>query len=447
MTERYKAGLWIQGQDMPAESGETFPVYDPSCGDVIGTAARGDGPDIDRAVEAAQRAFRSPSWNKLDPYERGRLLWALARKIETEKDRLARLLSLENGKPLKQAHDELGTTIRNFEYYAGWADKIHGRVVPVPHGVFDYIMVEPLGVVGHIIPWNYPLDIFARGVAPCLAVGNTIVAKPAEETPFSTVEIARLASEVGFPPGVINVVPGFGPEAGAHLSNHPAIQGLAFCGSVSTGKQVLAAAAERIIPVVSLELGGKSPCIVFPDADIDRAAESAAWGICYNTGQSCGALSRLLVPREMFTRVSERVEAIMASIQLGPGPEDPDMGPLVSKEQLERVMGYIAAGRQEGARLAYGGQHPDRGPLSKGYFVEPTLFSEVRPGMRIVEEEIFGPVLGILTFESEEEAVEMANASSYGLSAEIWTQDLSRAHRIAVSAGREVGNPFNSTRG
>ena len=432
MEEPIRTQLWIEGRAVLPETGEAFPVLDPATGDVIGHAARGQAADVDRAVSAAARALRSPSWGGLAPVERGRLMWALARRIEVEQGPLARLLSLENGKPLGQARDEVFTTLRNFEYYAGWADKIHGRTVPVSAKVFDYIVHEPLGVVGHIIPWNYPLDIFARGVAPCLAVGNTVVVKPAEETPFGGTELARLASEVGFPPGVINVVTGLGREAGAALAAHTGIQGLAFCGSVITGQEVLAAAAKRITPVVSLELGGKSPCLVFADADVERAVQSVAHGITYNTGQSCGALSRLFVPREMLGRATEVARRAMQAVRLGRGLDDPDMGPLVSQTQLERVLGFLEAGQSEGARLVHGGRRPTAADLSRGFFVEPTLFADVQPGMSIAQEEIFGPVVGLLAFDSEDEAIWLANESRYGLSAEIWTRDLSRAHRVAA---------------
>jgi len=424
-------GLWIGGKELEPSSGRYFKVIDPSNGTVLANAGRGEQVDIEHAVDDARRAFYATEWRDLKPYERGRLLFRLADKVNTERDRLAQLLSMENGKPLRQSYDEIETVIRNFEYYGGWADKVHGRVIPISEGVLDYIRQEPLGVVGHIIPWNYPLDIFSRGVAPCLAIGNTVVVKPAEETPLSSIELGRLTGEVGFPPGVVNVVSGFGPEAGAALAEHPGIQGLAFCGSIKTGREVLRLAAKNITHVVSLELGGKSPLIIFADADIEQAAISGAYSILYNTGQSCGCLSRVLVQKTVVDQVTLKIKETLANVHAGSWEQDLDFGPLVSSRQMQRVLEYIELGKNEGANVAIGGQRIYGRPFEHGFFIEPTVFTDVRPGMRIVEEEIFGPVLAIMAFDSEEQAVELANASQYGLSAEVWTRNLTIAHRVA----------------
>lgn len=432
MKEIIQTGHWINGKETKLGHKEKIEVFDPGTGEIIGFAVRGDLADVDLAIQTAFEAFHKPNWRASKSSERGRLMWELARKVEKEKEQIARLLSLENGKPISQSYDEVDTVVRNFEYYSGWVDKIHGRVVPIQNQVLDYICYEPLGVVCHIIPWNYPIDIFARGVAPCLAIGNTVVVKPAEETPFSTLEIARLATSVGFPDGVINVVTGFGIEVGEAFASNKNIHAIAFCGSIEAGQRVLSLAANNTTPVVSLELGGKSPCLIFPSANIDHAAESIARGICYNTGQSCGALSRILVHKDCMKEVLDKAIEVLSSIKIGYYLDSPDMGPLISAEQLEKVEMYIREGRREGAILVYGGKRLQEEKLAKGYFLEPTVFQNIKPGMRITEEEVFGPVMGMMEFESEEEAINLANLSKYGLSAEIWTTNLSQAHRIAA---------------
>ena len=349
-----RAESWINGEPY-AGDGRSEPVTDPGSGEIVGHVARGSSADVDAAVAAATRAGLDDSWRSIDPHVRGRLMWDLSRRIEANHDRLAELLSRENGKPLRTAGDEIGVVARYFEFYAGWADKLGGRIAPVPGGAFSYVLREPLGVVAHIIPWNYPVDIFARGVAPCLAVGNTVVVKPDHRTPLATMEIVRMATEVGFPDGVINVVNGTGDEAGAAVANHPGIDALAFCGSQLSGRSVLHAAADQTVPVVSLELGGKSALIVMADADAEKAASAAAGGICYNGGQSCGARSRLLVHESMAEEMAERVTVVMSGITVGYGLDNPDMGSLISDEQLQSVMRFIESARAEGATLREGG--------------------------------------------------------------------------------------------
>ena len=431
--------LFIANEWTPARNGQTFEAINPSTEEILTQVARGGPEDIDDAVAAAREAFEGP-WRRVKPEERGRLLYRVARELEARINEFAELETLDTGKPLAHAHGEISGCVRYLDYYAGAADKIHGETIPLGSDYLNYTVREPLGVTAHIVPWNMPLSMVCRSLAPALAAGNTAVIKPAEQTPLTALKFAEIFLDLHFPPGVYNVVPGFGEEAGKALGEHPGIGSITFTGSVETGRNILHSAAEHVKPVV-LELGGKSPQIIFADTDLDLAASEVAKGIYSNTGQYCDAGSRLLVDEGVREPLLEKIIQHSRQIKLGEGMNNPDMGPLVSAEHLERVLGYIDIGRQEGANMLIGGKAEE---FERGYFVSPTVFDEVESKMRIAQEEIFGPVLCVLPFSGDEEAARIANDSSYGLAAGIFTQNIDRAMRFAseVQAGYVMINEY-----
>jgi acyl-CoA reductase-like NAD-dependent aldehyde dehydrogenase len=433
--------MFLNGERVWARASATIDAIDPATAEVFAKVASGDKADVDAAVASAQAAMGG--WAALPPVRRVRILNRLASLLREHTGELAELESLDVGKPLRQAEDDVAAAAGYFEYFAGVADKVFGSSIPLGTGFVDFTLREPLGVSAQIVPWNYPLRLASRGIAPALACGNGVVAKPAAEAGLSVVRLAELAVEAGVPPGVFNVVTG-GRDTGAALASHPGINHITFTGSVATGIAIMKAAADHVVPV-TLELGGKSPNIVFADADLERAAASAATTLMQNSAQTCTAPTRLLVEAAAHDRFVEVLAQRIRAIRLGRGRDNPDMGPVVSDRQMQRVLGYIASGARDGATAVTGGRRADGAGLAHGYFIEPTLLDRVAPGTALEQEEIFGPVLTVTTFASVEEAIALANGTPYGLVTGVWTRDLSRALTVAtaVKSGQVRVNSYS----
>ncbi len=438
--------LFINGEFVDARSGQTFPTINPATEEKLADVASAAPEDVDAAVKAARAQMEPQSeWQKMKPRDRGKVMWRLADILVARAGEIGRIETLDNGKPIFESqYVDTPSAAECLHYFAGWSGKVTGETIPVQENAFTYTLREPVGVVGAITPWNFPLMLAVWKIAPALACGNTVVIKPASNTSLSLLKFAEYAKEAGLPPGVLNVIPGRGSVVGNAIVDHPGVDAIAFTGSTDVGRQLMARAA-KTLKKVALELGGKSPNIVFADADLDAAARGALNAIFYGKGEVCAAGSRLLVEEaahdELMAKVVERAGKMVAADPLHPKTR---LGAIVSKEQMETVLSYIDAGKSEGAKLVAGGERADIG-TGKGYFVKPTIFDDVDPSMRIAREEIFGPVLATIRFKDAEDAIAKGNATVYGLAAAVWTRDVSKAHRIAraIKAGTVWINTYN----
>ena len=435
--------MFINGEWVDSVTKETFATINPGTKEEIAYVPRGGKVDIDRAVLAARVAFESEEWQETLPSERGRLLHRISKLILEEKGELAFLETSDTGKPLAQAMADVEVAARYFEYYSGVADKILGETIPIRPDLLDFTVREPLGVTAHIVPWNYPIQIASRSLSAALAAGNTAVIKPAEDTPLTALRLAEICDKAGVPKGVVNVVTGYGSEAGAALANHADINHITFTGSVATGTEVMKAAALHIKPV-TLELGGKSPNIVFADANLEEAALWVVKSITQNAGQTCSAGARLLVERSIHSSFVSMVKEKMAGLRIGLGIDHADIGPIISEKQLQRIESYMEVAKQEGAMILLGGKRYTK--AGNGFFFEPTIIDLVDKDSRLAKEEIFGPVLVVLPFDSPKEAVALANSTEYGLVTGIWTSDIHKAHWLAarVRSGQVFVNNYGA---
>jgi aldehyde dehydrogenase (NAD+) len=443
-TDMTRKQLFINNEWRDAAGGQTLEVVNPATEEVIAAVASAGQPDVDAAVAAARAALDGP-WGKMSARDRGRLIWNIGERLMARADEIARLETAHNGKPIFESRQiEIPAAAECFQYFAGWADKIHGETIPVKGNYLTYTLREPVGVVAAIVPWNFPLLLTSWKVAPALACGNTVIIKPASQTPLTALALAEIAAEVGLPPGVLNVITGPGSTVGRMIVEHPGIDKIAFTGDTSTGKGIMRGSAETL-KTITLELGGKSPNIVFPDADIDAAVRGATSGIFYGKGEVCAAGSRLLVDRSIKEEFIDKVAA-RARKMLPGDPLDPKtrLGAISSKKQLDNDLRYIEIAKAEGATLVAGGARADIG-TGKGYFLQPTVFAGVTPEMTIAREEIFGPVLATIEFADVDEAIARANDSRYGLAAAVWTRDIKKAHYVAkkLQAGTVWINTYN----